>query len=88
MRQAGQQSTADIAVSQLRQIGYNDNEITVILKDGKWTDDQVHESGSRSMEGLGTGAAIGGTIGAVLAALLAVGTIAIPGGRVRFVAIE
>ena len=74
------QSAAENAVSQLKQIGYNDNEITIVMKDSRGTAADLHEPGSRSMEGVGTGAAIGGTIGAVLAALLAVGTIAIPGG--------
>ena len=74
------QTTAENAVSQLRQLGYNDNEITIIMKDSKSNAAEAHDAGSRSMEGVGTGAAIGGTIGAVLAALLAVGTIAIPGG--------
>ena len=49
------------------------------MKDRGAADSLAHETGSRSMEGVGTGAAIGGTIGAVLAGLLAVGTVVIPG---------
>ena len=73
------QSAAENAVSQLRQLGYNDNEITIIMKDRGAADQLAHETGSRTMEGVGTGAAIGGTIGAVLAGLLAVGSVTIPG---------
>jgi len=70
---------AESAVSQLKNMGYGQNEITIIMKDRGAADQFAHETGSRAMEGIGTGAAIGGTIGAVLAGLLAVGTVTIPG---------
>ncbi len=73
------EATAETAVSQLKNMGYGKNEITIIMKDRDAADTLAHETGSRSMEGVGTGAAIGGTIGAILAGLLAVGTVAIPG---------
>lgn len=73
------ESAAESAVSQLRNMGYGQNEITIIMKDRGAADQLAHETGSRAMEGIGTGAAIGGTIGAVLAGLLAVGTVTIPG---------
>lgn len=71
-------SGAETAVSQLKQHGYGQNEVTIIMKDRNSADSLAHETGSRSLEGIGTGAAIGGTIGAVLAGLLAVGTVTIP----------
>jgi hypothetical protein len=73
------EGSAETAVSQLKNMGYGQNEITIIMKDRGAADNLAHETGSRTMEGVGTGAAIGGTIGAVLAGLLAFGTIAIPG---------
>jgi hypothetical protein len=73
------EATAEAAVSQLKTMGYGQNEISIIMKDREAAADLAHETGSRTMEGVGKGAAIGGTIGAVLAGLLAVGTVTIPG---------
>jgi hypothetical protein len=72
-------STAETAVSQLKQIGYGQNEITIVMKDRGSAENLAHDAGARTMEGVGTGAAIGGAIGAVLAGLLAVGSVTIPG---------
>ena len=73
------EAAAETAVSQLKQMGYSQNEITIVMKDRNAAQELAHETGSRTMEGVGTGAAIGGTIGAVLAGLLAVGSVTIPG---------
>jgi hypothetical protein len=73
------ESAAENAVAQLKQIGYRDNEISIIMNDRTAAREFAVETGSRAMEGVGTGAAIGGTIGAVLAGLLAVGSVTIPG---------
>ena len=73
------EGAAETAVAQLKNMGYGQNEITIIMKDRAAADNLAHETGSRTMEGVGTGAAIGGTIGAVLAGLLAVGSVTIPG---------
>jgi len=73
------EAAAENAVSQLKQMGYGQNEITIVMKDRAAASDMAHETGSRTMEGVGTGAAIGGTIGAVLGGLLAVGSVTIPG---------
>jgi hypothetical protein len=73
------ENAAENAVAQLKQLGYGQNEITIVMKDRADADDFAHTSGARTMEGVGTGAAIGGTIGAVLAGLLAVGSVTIPG---------
>ena len=70
---------AERAVAQLKQIGYGQNEITIVMKDRGAADNLAHDTGARSMEGVGAGAAIGGTLGAVLAGLLAVGSVTIPG---------
>ncbi|HLJ53551.1 MAG TPA: hypothetical protein VKT77_00855 [Chthonomonadaceae bacterium] len=68
-------AAAETAVSQLKQIGYGGNEITIVMKDRGAADNLAHDSGARTMEGVGTGATIGGAIGAVLGGLLAVGTV-------------
>jgi hypothetical protein len=73
------ETAAETAVSQLKQIGYGQNEITIVMKDRNAAADLAHDSGARTMEGVGAGATIGGAIGAVLAGLLAVGSVAIPG---------
>jgi len=73
------ETTAEAAVSQLKQIGYGQNEITIVMKDRAAASEFAHDTGSRTMEGVGAGAAIGGTIGAVLAGLLAIGSVTIPG---------
>lgn len=73
------EAAAESAVAHLKEIGYTQNEISVIMKDRAAAQDFAIETGSHTMEGVGTGAAIGGTIGAVLAGFLAVGLIAIPG---------
>lgn len=70
---------AEEAVAHLKEIGYTQNEISVIMKDRSAAEEFAIDTGAHTMEGVGTGAAIGGTIGAVLAGLLAVGSIAIPG---------
>ena len=70
---------AEEAVAHLKEIGYTQNEISVIMKDRAAAEEFAIDTGSHTMEGIGTGAAIGGTIGAVMAGLLAVGSIAIPG---------
>jgi len=73
------ENAAESAVAQLKQLGYGQNEITIVMKDRGAADNLAHDSGARTMEGVGAGAAIGGTIGAVLAGLLAVGSVTIPG---------
>ncbi len=73
------EASAEEAVAHLKQIGYTQNEISVIMKDRNAAREFAVDTGSHTMEGVGTGAAIGGTIGAVLAGLLAVGSVAIPG---------
>jgi len=73
------EQAAENAVSQLKQIGYGENEISIVMKDRNAAENLAVETGSRTMEGVGTGGVIGGAVGAVLAGLLAVGTVAIPG---------
>ncbi|MFN2433685.1 MAG: hypothetical protein ABR599_12895 [Gemmatimonadota bacterium] len=78
---------AEKAVVALQNRGYGREAITVLMSDetrrrylGKGTDVPEIEKGSKAAEGLGTGAAIGGTLGAIAGAIAAVGTsLVIPG---------
>lgn len=73
------ETAAENAVVQLKQLGYGENEISIIMKDRSAANTVAVHTGSRTMEGAGTGATIGGAIGAVLAGILAVGSVAVPG---------
>jgi len=79
--------SAERAYSSLAERGYNKDDINVIMSDetrnkyypeGSVAADT--ELGSKALEGAGTGSAIGGTTGAILGAIAAIGTsIALPG---------
>ena len=58
----------------MREIGYSDDDITVLAKDKEKMD---HLEGD--VDKVGAGAAIGGTIGGIAAAIPALGLLAIPG---------
>jgi len=72
-------AAAENAVTQLKALGYGENELTIIMKDYGAAETLAAEIGSRSMEGIGAGTTIGGALGAILAGLLAVGTVTLPG---------
>lgn len=77
-------STAEKAYEGLKDKGYEDDEINVIMSDSTrklhFGDDDKNNLGNKSLEGAGTGSAIGGTLGAIGGALAAVGTsLLIPG---------
>jgi uncharacterized protein (TIGR02271 family) len=79
--------SAERAYNSLTQRGYSKDDINVIMSDetrkkyypeGKDSADSDFDS--KALEGLGTGSAIGGTAGAVLGAIAAIGTsVALPG---------
>ncbi|MBC7899586.1 MAG: hypothetical protein H7070_05985 [Saprospiraceae bacterium] len=73
------------AYNSLRTRGYSDEEINVMMSD-KTRDSQYGEGtadtelGSKALEGTGAGAAIGGTLGAVIGGIAAIGTnVLLPG---------
>jgi uncharacterized protein YjbJ (UPF0337 family) len=78
--------SAEGAYRSLTERGYGKDDINVMMSDDTRKthfadvdadDDSV---GSKALEGLGTGSAIGGTVGAVLGAIAAIGTsVALPG---------
>ena len=72
------------AYQSLRDRGYTDDEINVIMSDetrNKWFgDDDDSELGTKAAEGTGYGSAIGGTLGAIIGGISAIGTnLVLPG---------
>lgn len=65
--------------------GYTKDDVNLLMSDEArkkhFSSDQAADTelGSKALKGTGTGAAIGGTAGAILAALVAAGSLAIPG---------
>ena len=73
------------AYSSLKARGYTDEEINLMMSDDTrktWFNDNPNdELGSKALEGAGAGSAIGGTLGAVIGGIAAIGTsILLPGG--------
>lgn len=79
--------SAERAYTSLSERGYSKDDINVIMSDEtrnkyypEGGDAADTELGSKALEGTGTGAAIGGTTGAILGAIAAIGTsVALPG---------
>jgi len=76
--------SAEGAYRSLTERGYGKDDINVMMSDDTrkthFADDPDDGVGSKALEGLGTGSAIGGTVGAVLGAIAAIGTsVALPG---------
>lgn len=64
--------------------GYSSDDVNLLMNEDTrnkhFKDSDVEtDLGNKALEGAGTGAAIGGTLGAVAMAVLAVGSVAIPG---------
>lgn len=67
------------AYKSLRDRGYSDDEINVLMsdqtRDKYWGSDAGDSDlGNKALEGAGTGSAIGGTLGAIIAGIAALGT--------------
>jgi len=78
--------SSESAYKSLRDRGYSDDDINVMMTDDTrkkyWGDgsDSDSELGSKAAEGTGIGAGIGGTLGALIAGIAAVGTnLVLPG---------
>ena len=67
------------AIQMLEEKGFQDSEISLLMSDSVGKDFQIKDS-SKMPEGIAAGATAGGVIGALLAGLTAVGTIATGGG--------
>jgi hypothetical protein len=76
--------SAEAAYRSLRDRGYGKDDVNVIMSDEArkkhFSDvDRDTDLGNKALEGAAVGAGIGGTLGAILAGVAAVGTLAIPG---------
>src|SRR5438132_8946638 len=73
-------AAAEAAVDAIIKRGYTRDDISVLMSDSTRDKEFAVQTRSHAADGLGIGGAIGGTVGAVLLAIAAVGTsIAIPG---------
>jgi len=80
-------SSAERAYNRLRERGYTDEEINIIMSDetrkryfDKDYDEKETDFGTKAMEGAGKGSAIGGAVGATAGIIAALGTsLVIPG---------
>jgi len=79
--------SAESAYRSLSERGYTKDDVNVVMSDearkrhfGDDSDSEVAEAGSKTLEGLGVGSAVGGTLGAIIAAVAAIGTnVLVPG---------
>ena len=78
--------STESAYQSLRNRGYTEDEINVMMsdetRDKYWGDYYTGDSelGSKALEGTGAGAAIGGTLGAIIGGIAAIGTnVLLPG---------
>jgi hypothetical protein len=72
------------AYRSLRDRGYSDDEINVLMSDETrnkyWSDGDSALDDNKALEGMGTGGAIGGTLGALIGGIAAIGTnVVMPG---------
>jgi hypothetical protein len=72
-------SQAESIVSDLRDAGFSNNDISVLFPDEGTTRDFAHEKNTKAPEGAVTGAATGGVIGGALGWIAGIGALAIPG---------
>src|SRR5687767_15792490 len=65
---------AEAAVDSIMKRGFTRDDISVLMSDATRNKEFALQTRSHAADGLGSGSAVGGTIGAVLAAIAAVGT--------------
>jgi hypothetical protein len=70
---------AEDIVSQLKNEGFSNDDISVLFPDKTGTKDFAHEKHTKAPEGTVTGVGAGGVLGGVLGWLAGLGTLAIPG---------
>ena len=68
--------TAEARVRRLHELGYSDKDISVMMRDKDKARAFAERSGGHAAEGAVTGGAIGGGLGAIVAGLMATGSIA------------
>src|SRR5438045_7262224 len=73
------QSGAEAAVDALKNAGYRNTDISVLLPENEGTKDFAVHKDTKAPEGTTTGAVSGGVIGGALGWLAGIGALAIPG---------
>src|ERR1035437_4508154 len=76
--------SSESAYKSLRDRGYSDDDINVIMSDETrkkyYANDDKSQLGSKAAEGTGVGGLVGGTLGAIIAGVAAIGTnLVLPG---------
>lgn len=66
---------ADLRIRRLRELGYTDDEISVMMRDKEKAQAFVAKSGGHAAEGAVTGGVVGGGVGAIVAGLIATGSV-------------
>ncbi|MGD0119222.1 MAG: hypothetical protein ABSD30_14240 [Candidatus Binatus sp.] len=66
-------------VNQLKEAGFSNNDVSVLLPDRAGSRDFAHEQHTKAPEGAATGAVAGGVAAGVLGWLVGIGSLAIPG---------
>lgn len=72
-------SQATRIVGDLKNAGFSNNDISVLMPDKGTTRDFAHEHSTKAPEGAATGGAAGGVLGGALGWLVGIGSLAIPG---------
>jgi hypothetical protein len=70
---------AERVVDRLREAGFSNDDISVLLQDNQGSKDFAHEKNTKAPEGTTTGVTTGGVIGGTLGLLAGIGALAIPG---------
>src|SRR5438067_4747130 len=73
------EAQAQSIVTQLKNAGFANNDISVLFPDKSGTKDFAHEQHTKAPEGAATGAGTGGALGGALGWLVGIGALAIPG---------
>src|SRR6202167_3964059 len=73
------QNQAERVVDRLREEGFSNDDISVLLQDSKGSKDFAHKKDTKAPEGTTTGVATGGILGGTLGLLAGIGALAIPG---------
>jgi hypothetical protein len=70
---------AESIVDRLRNAGFSNNDISVLLPDKEGSRDFAHEKNTKAPEGTATGAGTGGLVGGTIGLLAGIGLLAVPG---------
>jgi len=72
-------SEAEVAVNELINVGFSNQDVSVLMADKSGTRDFAAEKNTKAPEGTSAGAGVGGALGGTLGLLAGIGAIAIPG---------